>query len=390
MAEEIKENAKKDAPKKKRARRKQRPFPASTFEESLDFAKKIHGIASGQPVRRITLFDELGKSPESSASRQLIINAGRYGITKGGIQAENIELTDLGRKCADEQVTPRERLRARIQAAVLEIDPFAKVFDRFEGNKLPAHSVLQDAFKEFEVDEEYLSEAVDLFIVNLRFVGLLKTLSGAERIISVDMRLDEVPSSSERNYSPSSGYEPGQTLDERGSTQIITSGQAQYEATCFFIAPIGEEGSEARKHSDMFLSSFVEPAVEEFGLNVVRADAIDKPGIITRQIIEYVMRSRIVIADLSYHNPNVFYELALRHALKKPIVQIARLSDKIPFDINQMRTILIDTTDIYTLLPKVESYRSEISAQVRRALESDHVVDTPISIYFPNLQIQFE
>jgi hypothetical protein len=99
------------------------------------------------------------------------------------------------------------------------------------------------------------------------------------------------------------------------------------------------------------------------------------------------MRSRLVIADLSFHNPNVFYELALRHAAKLPIVQIIRASDDIPFDINQMRTIEIDTSDIYSLVPKIESYRSEIANQVRRALEPDHVVETPISNYFPSLQV---
>lgn len=381
---------KKDAPpKKKRARRSQRPFPASPFADSLGFARDIHAIGSGQPVKRLTLFDELGKSPESGASRQLITNAGRYELIKGGTQAESIELTELGRKCADEQVIARERIRAQINSAVLEIEPFSRVYKKFEGNKLPAQAVLQDAFREVDIADDYVSEAVDLFIVNLRFVGLLKTLSGAERIISVDMRLDDLPSANERMSHPSGGEQPRSNGSGTG-TQIMTSGQAQYEATCFYIAPIGEEGSEARKHSDLFLGSFVEPAVEEFGLSVVRADAIDKPGIITRQIIEYVMRSRVVVADLSYHNPNVFYELALRHALKKPIVQIARAADKIPFDINQMRTILIDTSDIYTLLPKVDSYRSEISAQIRRSLEPDYNVDTPISTYFPDLQITFE
>lgn len=366
----------------KRAR-KQRPFPAAIFEETLEFARQIFAIGAGQPVKRLTLFDELNKSPESSASRQLITNAGRYGLTKGGTQAESIELTDAGRKCVDEQFAARERARARIQLAILDIEPFKAVFEKFQGNKLPAQAVLHDAFREAGVSDEYVSEAVDIFIVNLRFVGLLKTLSGAERIVSVDMHLDEVPSTgADRTFaSPSGEAIPLQ------SSQLITTEQAQYESTCFYIAPIGDEGSEARKHSDLFLGSFIEPAVEEFKLNVVRADSIDKPGIITRQIIEYVVRSRIVIADLSFHNPNVFYELALRHAMKRPIVQIARSSDRIPFDINQMRTVLIDTTDIYTLLPKLDLYRSEISAQVRRALEKDHVVDTPISIYFPNLQV---
>lgn len=371
----------KPAPK----RRSQRPFPAAIFEEPLEFAQKIFVIGSGQPVKRLTLFDELGKSPESGPSRQLIINSGRYGLTKGGIQAESIELTDEGRKCVDDQVTARERARARIDLAIKSVEIFNNLYDRFVGNKLPAHSVLTDALKDQGVDSEYLSEAVDTFIVNLRFVGLLKTLSGAERIVSIDMHLDQLPASSVLQGPPS--YP--RARDGSSNTQLMTSEQAQFESTCFYIAPIGEEGSEARKHSDLFLGSFVEPAVEEFGLTVVRADAIDKPGIITRQIIDYVMRSRIVIADLSYHNPNVFYELALRHAVKLPIVQIARLADRIPFDINQMRTILIDTSDIYTLLPKVDSYRSEISAQIRRALEKDYVVDTPVSIYFPNLRVEF-
>lgn len=364
--------------------RKARPFPASLFEEPLTFAKKIYEIGSGQPVKRLTLFDELGKSPESSASRMLLVNGSRYGLTKGGKDSEIIELTVDGRKAVDEQGNAREIARTRAELAVTRIEVFNQLYQRLLNNKLPAHAVLHDILRELEVPTEFIAEAVDTFIVNLRFVGLLKTLSGAERVISIDAMLDELPATIR-----AARREAAAEIRPAGSTQIITGDQAQFESTCFYIAPIGQEGSDARKHSDLFLGSFVEPALEEFGLTVIRADAIDKPGIITRQIIDYVMRSRIVVADLSYHNPNVFYELALRHAVKRPIVQIARAADSIPFDINQMRTILIDTTDIYSLLPKVDSYRSEISAQVRRALEKDYIVDTPISIYFPNLQITF-
>lgn len=377
-------DASKAEPQKvERGARKQRPFPASIFEEALTFAKKIFEVGSGQPVKRLTLFDELGKSPESGGSRMLITNSSRYGLSKGGKDSEVIELTEEGRKCVDEQFSRREVARTRAELAIIKIEPFEQLYSRLINNKLPAHSVLSDAFRDSGVPSEFVSEAVDTFIVNLRYVGLLRTLSGAERIISMDAMLDEVPSSANQTS------EPTQRHGLQLGSQLITGEQAQFESTCFYIAPIGDEGSEARKHSNLFLGSFVEPAVEEFGLTVVRADAIDKPGIITRQIIDYVMRSRVVVADLSYHNPNVFYELALRHAVKKPIVQIARSADRIPFDINQMRTIIIDTTDIYTLLPKVDLYRAEIAAQIRRALEKDYVVDTPVSIYFPNLQITF-
>lgn len=363
-----------------RKKRSQRSFPASTFEEPLEFAAAVFRIGSGQPVKRLTLFDQLGKSPESGGSRQLIVNAGRYGLTKGGYAADNIELTPEGQKAVDEQINPRERARTRVSLAITGIEPFQKLYEKFAGNKLPAHAVLIDAAKDFGIDPAHAAEAVDTFVVNLRFVGLLRTLSGAERIISVDMLLGDLPAS------PAAAAATGPTMAAT-STNIITSEHAQFESTCFYIAPIGDEGSEARKHSDLFLGSIVEPALEPFQLKVIRADAIDKPGIITRQIIDYIMRSRLVIADLSFHNPNVFYELALRHAVKLPIVQLIRTSDRVPFDVNQMRTIQIDTTDIYSLVPRIDSYRAEVANQVRRALEADHIVDTPISTYFPNMTV---
>lgn len=62
--------------------------------------------------------------------------------------------------------------------------------------------------------------------------------------------------------------------------------------------------------------------------------------------------------------------MALRHAVKLPIVQIIRKADRLPFDVNQVNSIIIDDTDIYTFTPKIETYRSEITTLTRRALES--------------------
>ena len=126
--------------------------------------------------------------------------------------------------------------------------------------------------------------------------------------------------------------------------------------------------------------------MEPFKLTVIRADGIDKPGVITKQVIEYLLKSRLVIVDLSHHNPNVFYELAIRHMMRLPVVQIIRTADKIPFDINQMRTVTIDDSDIYSLVPKIESYRSEISTQIRRVLDDPDAVDNPITTYYPALR----
>jgi len=360
--------------------RANRPFPSASYSEAEAFARAIYEIGSGHPVRRLTVFDELKKSPESSASREIVTNANKYLLVKGGYQAETLGLTDEAIAIFSDSTPHREKLRTRVILAIDSVPAFKTLYERFSGNRRPANSALVDAARDAGVPQEYLNEAVDRFIVNLENVGLLQTLSGSERILSLDHLVD---ASAQQIPAPSVRI----VADATPNTLPITSEQADFERMCFYITPIGDEGSDFRKHSDLFLSSIVEPALETVGLVVIRADKIDKPGIISRQVFEYIRRARVVIADLSFHNPNVFYELAIRHMLKKPVIQISQISDKPPFDINQMRTIFIDNSSIYSLVPKLETYKSEIANQVRRALENTDTGDNPISIYYPDLNV---
>jgi len=370
----------------KRRTRTQRPFPAASFEEAMTLARDLLRLGSGQPVRRLTLFDDIGKAPESGASRMLITNANRYGLISGSYAADYLELTPDGHKAVDESTPARERARVRVRLAVEGVEPFNNLYEKLKGTKLPARAVLVDLLKQLSVPEEFVEEGVDTFIVNLRFVGLLQTLSGAERIVTVEHLLDTVPPRGQSETTHSAPVH--ESVEVRGEGRdVITKEHANFQTTCFYVTPIGEEGSEQRQHSDLFLSSIVEPALATFGLSVVRADAIDKPGMITRQIIEHLLKARLVIADLSFHNPNVFYELALRHATRLPVVQIVRSGDSVPFDIGQMRTIRIDNSSIYSLVPKIETYRSEVAMQVRRALEAEAAMDTPISTFFPDFKV---
>src|ERR1039457_5304175 len=92
--------------------------------------------------------------------------------------------------------------------------------------------------------------------------------------------------------------------------------------TCFVICPIGEDGSSARFRSDMVMRLIIKPAVEAcgFGQKDIRADEIPKGGMITTQVIERLVDADLVIADLTDSNPNVFYELAVRHVVRKPLI----------------------------------------------------------------------
>lgn len=148
------------------------------------------------------------------------------------------------------------------------------------------------------------------------------------------------------------------------------------ERNCFVIAPIGEPESETRKRSDQVLNHVVRPAVSECGYIAIRADEIDKPGIITSQVIQHVVNDDLVIADLTERNPNVFYELAIRHAISKPLVQIMKKGEQIPFDVAATRTIFVDHRD----LDSVAEAKTKIVDQIRELEKGTSDVETPISV----------
>ena len=160
-------------------------------------------------------------------------------------------------------------------------------------------------------------------------------IAGSERIIPIEQALEEVstaPATTASETTDGSSTPGGHRRRRRGS--------GGFHQDLFLHHTHWEEDSEERRHADFLMEYIIKPAVAEFGLTVVRADQMGKPGMIGKQVIENILNARLVIADLSFHNPNVFYELCLRHATRLPTVQIRREVDTIPFDLNQYRTDL--------------------------------------------------
>jgi hypothetical protein len=362
-----------------------RSFPAASFEQAAELAEAMVEIAGGaREVRRVTLFDHLGRSPESGPSRQAVTNSARYGLTEGGYQAETLTLTEDGLKAVNPDLSPRERARARFRLAIDGISPFKSLYERFAGNKLPAQQVMRDFLVgEQEMTEEDAKEAVELFILNAREIGLIQSLSGAERILTLDHMLDELPGVGDakpRSEEIGDGSEPKTAVV--APTRAAPAPTGDLQKTCFYITPIGEEGSDQRKHADLLLGQIVEPAIEELGLElaVVRADKMTQPGMISQQILQHVLGARLVIADLSFHNPNVFYELAIRHATKLPTVLVSRTAERVPFDIADLRVVRLDMSDIYTFVPQMETWRAELTQHARQALEQPEAAITPVTL----------
>lgn len=372
-----------------RRRRRIRPYPAASLRDVLPLAQGVVKTAGGaNRVRRLTLLEQLRKSADSSATRDLLTNSGKYGATRGSFRSEFVELTPEGRQAVDPDLSDAERTRARFALAIARIAPSKLLYEALLNQRLPTAEVLRDMLVEREIPEDFAQEAAELFVLNAKDLGVLRLISGAERVVPIDQVLEELPD--DRQYAatvavPASDEEaqqPARSTQRSGTvTPLRPASVAGLDRTCFFVAPIGTDDSDERRHSDLILAQIVETAVASVdpSLSVVRADSIAEPGRITEQILAHIAGARLVVADLSFLNPNVFYELALRHAMGLPAVLVSRLSDRIPFDIADLRIVRMDMADIYTFVPQMEAYRTELASHVRQALEHPESVRTPVS-----------
>lgn len=115
---------------------------------------------------------------------------------------------------------------------------------------------------------------------------------------------------------------------------------------CFVISPIGEEGSEIRKRADKVFKYIISPVCEECEFEAIRVDKVNQADAITQTIIDYLNNSELVIADITGHNPNAFYEMGYRASTGKPMIYLKEKDEKIPFDIAGIRTFDYDLSDL--------------------------------------------
>src|ERR1043166_10028507 len=88
------------------------------------------------------------------------------------------------------------------------------------------------------------------------------------------------------------------------------------ERTCFVAMPIKRDGTEEYAHFMAIYDQGIKPVVAKSGYQIVRADEVQKTGAITRDVVQWLATADLVIVDLTDLNPNVFYELGVRHALR--------------------------------------------------------------------------
>lgn len=157
--------------------------------------------AAGQKVRRLTLLQQMDRSPNSSATKMMITNSGKYGITTGSYSAEFLELTDVGRSVVDTTKPENERRSASFDLAIKGVDPFQQLYAQYLDKRLPEKEIMKDVLRDSSLDIHDLDECVDTFIVNVKALDLLRTIGGAETLISIEQAVEEL-SGQKHNQNP--------------------------------------------------------------------------------------------------------------------------------------------------------------------------------------------
>lgn len=155
--------------------------------------------------------------------------------------------------------------------------------------------------------------------------------------------------------------------------KVAKTKEEETQKICFFITPVSSDNSDIRRSTDGLIDSVLEPLLDEFDIELISPHRISKAGSITSQVIKLILNSDLVIANLTTLNPNVMYELAVRHATGKQVICIADNTTKLPFDILPERTFFFKND-----MMGVKELKETLRKVLPEILE-DEGVDNPIT-----------
>lgn len=139
---------------------------------------------------------------------------------------------------------------------------------------------------------------------------------------------------------------------------------------CFVIMPFSQTNE---KHTalywDNFFLKFIKPAIEKFGYSCSRSKA--QPANIIKDILKELLEVELVLAVLTDFNANVWYELGIRHALRRGTIMIIEEGERLPFDISQYGVIMYSDTIV-----GVSDFEEKLKSFIER-IETDKPADSP-------------
>lgn len=294
-------------------------FPRHSVERALRIPRAILEQNAGRPVSMAEAARFLGGT--ASGEFQLeVSSAKKYGflVSDGG----KLVLTDRAKRALRPQ-NETDELSA-IREAVLDAPEISDVYNFYRGEYLPDSGFFANALTErFKIPSDKLSDFEEVFTDSLEKAQLIDETGERPKLIDIGRE--------EAVRTP--GTQSGAI--SRKSTHTTTS----LDSSCFVMQPFAPP-------YDGYYETLFKPAIQQAGLRPVRADdEIFGSGKIMDQVWRGIRGAKILVAELTTRNANVYYELGLAHALGKPVVLVAADGEDVPFDVHHIRVIYYDIAD---------------------------------------------
>jgi hypothetical protein len=314
-------------------------FPKNTLEESIRLAQVIEEKNAGKPIKADVLSAMVGFKVNDWRFLNLLVSANRYGILEGSGTTATVALTSIGADIVAPS-SPAQRQKALLEA-FNKVDQFKRVAEFFAGKLIPEDEFFGNTLvREFDVSRERVEPFISVFKTNLEFLKAFAAVEGKKILTFGGTRIIETPP--ERRV---------ETMKDGEPTAV-----REFLDTCFVLMPFGN-------WFDRYYTEIYAPAIKDAGFEPVRADGLFSSGSVMEQIWEQIRKAKVLLADLTGKNPNVFYELGLSHARRKPVVFVSADLEDVPFDLRHLRVVIYEVRE-----PKWdEKLRKHITTYLKNA-----------------------
>jgi hypothetical protein len=293
-------------------------FPRHPVERALRIPKVILDQNAGQPATAAEAARFLGGKVSGEFNVE-VSSAKKYGFLEsdGGKLIVTKRSKQILRPEKDADIVNG------LRDALLRAPDIADVYNHYRGEHLPDDQFFSNALSErFHIPVDKIGDFQDVFMTSMRSAKLIDESGIRPKLI--DVGRDENPSEKEKSA--------GQGAKQSRGASLI-------DGTCFVMQPF-------QSPYDAYYETLFMPAIIKAGLSPVRADAeIFGSGKIMDQVWRGIREAKVLVAELTTRNANVYYELGLAHAQGKPVVLIAAEGEDVPFDVHHIRVIYYNIND---------------------------------------------
>lgn len=321
-------------------------FPRHSVGKALRIPKAILDQNAGKACTAAEAAAFLGVKAHGPFRVELS-SASKYGFLERP-EAGKVQPSALAKQILRPQ-KPEDAL-VGYRNAILNAPVISDVYKHYRGENLPDDQFLRNTVVDtYKVPADKFEEFKAVFLESLETAQLLTKHGDSTRVVDFSSPI-------------SSTTAPDQKSDR--IKKLEKAANVSPTDTCFvmqpFAAPLGT-----------YYEKIYKLAIEKAGLTPIRADAdMFGTGKIMDQVWTGINAAKVLVAELTSRNPNVFYELGLAHALKKPVVLVSSNEEDVPFDLQHIRVIYYDMSDPFWGQKLLEKVAENILSAIKNPEEA--------------------